>query len=140
MANKVQQFHNPAMKSERSYSYKPLLIGAVIKTLCEQKHITPAELAKRVGVNKGNIYRLFTTRTMALPMLFKMSEALDENLLLHYHPNVKPLPNPLQAECEQLKAENEQLKQSVLQLQTLTDENKILKAQLDVLREVMKAK
>ena len=140
MANKVQQFSNPALKSDKRYSYKPHLIGSVIKTICEQKHITPSELARRVGVDKGNIYRLFTTRTMAMPMLFKMSEALDENLLLHYHPNVKPLPNPLQAENEQLKTENEKLKQSLLQLQAVADENKTLKAQLEVLREVMKAK
>ncbi len=73
-------------------------------------------------------------------MLFTISEALEENLLLMFQPNVKPLPNPLQAELDKLKAENEQLKAQLKELAPITDENKVLKGQLEVLKEVMKGK
>ena len=133
MAQKPQKSIASASTGLRIYSYKPHLIGAVIKTLAKEKHITPSELAKRVGVDKGNVYRLFKARYMAIPMLFKMSEALGENLLFQYHPNLKPLPNPLELE-------NAQLKEQLLRLNDLSEENKVLKAQLDVLREVMKGR
>jgi cell shape-determining protein MreC len=75
---------------------------------------------------------------MSIKMLLNVSEALDENLLLQFHPNVAPLPNPLKEQNEQLKAENAALKESLAQFQLLAEENKALKAQLDILREVMK--
>lgn len=127
-------------KPNPSYAYKPAGIGGVIKKISEEKHITPVELEKRMGIIHRNIYRIFKSKTMSMKMLFTASEALEENLLLHFHPNVKPLPNPLQAELDQLKAENENLKAQLNELKPLADENKVLKGQLDILREVMKGK
>jgi cell shape-determining protein MreC len=49
-------------------------------------------------------------------------------------------PHPLEAEIINLREENIQLKQQLTTLQTATEENKLLKAQLEVLREVVKSR
>jgi hypothetical protein len=127
-------------KPNPSYAYKPVHIGMLIKKISLEKHITPVELEKRMGIKHRNIYRIFNCRTMAMPMLLKASEALGENLLLYFHPNVPLLPNTLQEENKRLQKENEELKQQLSELTPLVDEVKTLRAQLDILREVMKGK
>jgi len=127
-------------KPEPSYASKPFSIGAVIKRISEEKHITPIELEKRMGLIHQNIYRLFKAKTLSMKQFFAVSEALEENLLLLFHPNVKPLPNPLQAELDQLKAENEILKAQLNEAKRILLDNTVLKGQLDVLKEVMKGK
>ena len=123
-----------------SYASKPAAIGVVIKRIAEEKGIASAELERRIGFDHRNVYRLFKAKTLSIKMMFTVSEALEENLLLMFQPNVKPLPNPLLAELDKLKAENEQLKAQLKDLAPLTDENKVLKGQLEVLKEVMKGK
>src|SRR5688572_24293675 len=98
-------------KPQPSTAYKPSMIGPVIKQICIEKHITPVELARRLGLQHRNIYRLFKSRQMAMPMLFKMSEALGENLLLRYHPNVPVPADTKEADIQRLQKENEELKE-----------------------------
>jgi len=116
------------------------MIGPVIKRIAEEKNILPSELERRLGMSDRNIYRLFRAKTLSMKQFFAVSEALEENLLLHFHPNVKPLPNPLEAVLDELKAENETLKAQLKELSPLASENIVLKGQLDVLKEVMKGK
>ncbi len=123
-----------------SHASKPAMIGPVIKRMAEEKNILPSELERRLGMSDRNIYRLFRAKTLSMKQFFAVSEALEENLLLHFDPNVKPLPNPLQAELDELKAENETLKAQLKELSPLASENIVLKGQLDVLKEVMKGK
>ncbi len=123
-----------------SLASKPYKIGSVIKQVSEEKHISPMELERRLGLTHRNIYRIFKSKQMAVPMLMRMSEALGVNLFLEYCPNVPPVAEPLQIENERLKQENEQLKKQLRELSPLVDENKVLKGQLDILREVLKAK
>ncbi len=130
----------PAKPSGASYAYKPFSIGAFIKNKLEEKRITPVQFAQMLGVTRSNVYRLFERKWMSVQQLLRISEILGENLLLQYHPNVKPQPHPLQAENAQLKTENELLKQQAVQNQNLEEENKILKAKLEVLEKVMMAK
>ncbi|MES2621364.1 MAG: hypothetical protein V4615_10995 [Bacteroidota bacterium] len=143
MVNRNQKEKGAAttwQKPNPSYAYKPFAIGAVIKTVTKEKNITPVELERRMGFTHRNIYRLFKSRSQNMAMLLKASEALGENLLLHYHPNVPPLPNPLQAENKRLQKELEGLKQRLNELTPLVDEVKVLKGQLDILRDVMKGR
>ena len=121
-------------------AYKPFKIGPVIKQICQEKHITPMELERRMKLEHRNVYRLFNSKQMAMPMLFKVSEALGVNLLLEYHPNVPPVPNPLKAENTELKKENAEHKQQLMEMNALRDEVKVLKGQLHILQEVMKGK
>jgi hypothetical protein len=123
-----------------NHAYKPLKIGPVIKQICEEKHITPMELERRMKLEHRNVYRLFNSKQMAMPMLFKVSEALGVNLLLEYHPTVPPVPNPLKAENAELKQENAELKQQLNEMNALRDEVKVLKGQLHILQEVMKGR
>ena len=127
-------------KPHPSYAYKPLNIGTVIKNISEKKRITPIQLEKRLGLANRNVYRFFKSKQMSLPMMLKMSEALEENLLSYYHPNVKPAADALKDENALLRAENEQLKAQLLQLNELQKQNIVLQAKLEVLSEVMKTK
>ena len=122
------------------YSYKPFSIGPLIKHIVKEKRINRHQLAERLNIEKNSVYKIFNLKHPDILYLMRLSEALDENLLLEYHPNVKPKPNPLEAENLQLKTENTQLKAQVTALQNATEENKLLKAQLDVLKEMIKGK
>lgn len=123
-----------------SFAYKPFSIGTEIKRIAQEKNISPIELEKRIGLTHRNIYRIFKAKHMAIPMMFRMSEALGVNLLLEYHPNVPPVADPLKEENARLTKENTELKRQISELKQLVDENIALKAKLEVLLEVMKGK
>lgn len=123
-----------------SSGFKRFQIGPYIKEVAISKHITPRELANRTGIDKHNIYRIFKAKQMAVKNLLKFSEALEENLLEKYYPDVPGKEHPLQAEVIHLRSENANLKKQLAVLQNASEENKILKAQLEVLREVVRAK
>ncbi len=77
---------------------------------------------------------------MPLPKLMKISELLQENLLLHYHPNVPPLPNPLLAELNAVKAQLKEQMELRTKMQQTAEENIRLKAQLEILERIMAKK
>ena len=97
---------SPDAGSGANYAYKPLLIGAVIKSKAEEKKLKPKDVAAYLGIKTRQVYRIYKMKYVDMPMLFKCSEMLQENLLLEYHPNVKPLPNPLQEVVDRLSSYN----------------------------------
>ena len=115
---------------DANHAYKPLYIGLVIKETLAGQGITPVQFAEKIGVNKRNIHRLLRAKWLSMPKLLKYSEVLNRNLLLEYHPNIEPQPNPL-------LAENEALKKELATLKNYEQENMILKAKLEVLEKVM---
>jgi len=131
---------NPINTPQPQAIHKPFHMGTYVKTRAEQLHIAPVELGKRLGITYGNVYRIFNQKQMSLKMMLKASEVLGENLLEKYHPNVPMKPHPLETEIVKLREENTQLKQQLTALQTAAEENKLLKAQLEVLREVVKSR
>jgi cell division protein FtsB len=125
---------------EGMYLVKPLSIGAVIKQIVFEKRIPRSELAARLKMKQRSVYRIFNLKHPKILHLLRLSEAIDENLLLQYHPNVKPIANPLEAENTQLKSEIAQLRQQLIDYHKTSEENKLLKSQLDVLKEMIKGK
>ena len=67
-----------------SFAYKPHFIGPVIKTILKEKRMAPKDLAAHLGISKRNIHRIFTVKYLSMPLMFKVCEALQENLLLQY--------------------------------------------------------
>ncbi len=130
----------PVINSHERYSFSPLSIGAVIKSIVTEKRISNRDLAPALNTSMGNINRLYKARTMTLRKLLKVSELLQENLLLRYHPNVPPVENPLKAENEALKKEVAELKEQLKRKEELERENTVLNAKVEVLEKVLSAK
>ena len=116
-------------------AYKPMLIGAIIRECCKSANISPKQLAEQLGIEHRSSYRLFYRKEVSLPLLLKLSEIVQKNLLLHYHPNVPPLPNPLQAQIDALTQEVTDLRYTKKIVTRLQQENVALIKECNIFRE-----
>ncbi len=126
----------PKVDPSSKYSYSPFSIGFEIKKIAVEKRIANDDLSRALSITNRNINRLFKAKIMSMKKLLKVSEVLQENLLLRYHPNVPPVANPLQEENNALKTENEELKEHLKQTRQTAEENIRLKAQLEILERL----
>src|SRR4051812_36045699 len=99
-----------------SYAYKPSRIGAVIQEHITRLNISVQTVAEFMDVTERTVNRWYTRAYLSFPQVLRLSELLQVNLLLEYHPNVKPLPNPLQADLDKNKGYAEDREELVNQV------------------------
>ncbi len=126
--------------SGANYAYKPLYFGKLVKEKARLKQMSNQEVADYLEMNVRSIPRYFRKKTPTLDDLFQCSEMLQEDLLLEYHPNVKPLPNPLQEENDRLRSyvkddETYKGKYEALQKKVI-----VLEGQIELLERMVKEK
>ncbi|HAT67866.1 MAG TPA: hypothetical protein DCS66_25245 [Flavobacteriaceae bacterium] len=104
-------------------------IGKLIRTYIKKHHIAKSAIARKMDRNRATVERLVKRPSIQLAILWEISEILQYNFIADvaaqlpntYGNNVPDHTLPLQEE-----------------LQTLKEENKILKAQLDAFKEVLR--
>ena len=128
---------NNGKQTGENFGYKPFKIGPLLEQKAEQKNLNSKQIAALLPCDYRNVYKIFQQTMLSLPKLLRWSEILDENLLLLYSPNVKPLPNPLQAELDKQKAYVKDLEARLANYEKLLMENKSLKDQVKVLLEAI---
>lgn len=121
-----------------TYAYEPPLMGAVLKQKAEALNLKPRAIAPLLNKEYRSIYKIYKRRRLRIPELFKWSEILGENLLLLIHPNIKPLPNPLQEEFDKLKALVKYLEGVEVERDQLKTRCIKLEAKIEVLEEQLK--
>ena len=124
-------------QSTPNYAYKPKKIGAIIKTLMVVNYKSKKELAAFTKVTVRVVGDWFHFDFISIPRMLQLSEFFGENLLLRYHPNVKPLPNPLQEELDKVKGYVKHLEGVELKYEKVLMENKSLRDQIDLLKEML---
>jgi len=68
-------------------SYKKIHIGKLIQTFVRENHINSAELARRIGKTRQNVYDLYKRDDIEVKLLLAISEALNHNFLEDIHPH-----------------------------------------------------
>ncbi len=112
-------------------------IGAVIETIMTAKNISKETIATLMGVTVRCVEKWLDSRFLPIQRMLKLSEVLGENLLLHYHPNVKPLPNPLQQELDKQISYVKNFDGMEERLNRTLTENIKLRAERDLLKEML---
>src|SRR5260221_385907 len=106
-----------------SYAYKPKLIGPVIAEIMERKQIDIKTIASKMDVTEHTVRNWLTYEYLSVDIMMQLSELLDQDLLLEYRSNVKPLPNPLQEELDKKNGylkEMEEIENENARLKTIT--------------------
>ncbi len=108
-----------------------------IKNKAEEKKLKPKDVAGYLGIKPRQVYRIYKMKHVDMPMLFQCSEMLQENLLLEYRPNVKPLPNPLQEENDRLHSYVKDDESYKGRYEALQKKNLMYEAQIEVLEKLV---
>jgi hypothetical protein len=92
-------------------------------------------------MERGSIYRLYKrAHPKNLQIILDLSRVLDENLLVLFHPEVKPLPNPLQAELDKYKGYEAGNKERERIHELTLEENRSLRSKLEMATDLLKGK
>ena len=113
MAKKTNPKNNPANPSSESvinYASKPRLIGAVIKNIVDQKRLDEQEIADRMNRTLHTMRTWYKMEYLPVPIMMELSPLLGENLIAHYHPDIKPAPDPCAALQRQIDALKQEMK------------------------------
>ncbi len=113
-------------ESKKDKIIKPPHIGEMLKKYCDEKRIRKAAWSRHQGVRKETITSYFKKESMQISTLFTICQVLNFNFFKAIADALPPeMPpqkaNPMQAELDQIKKENEALKM----------ENEILKKLLN---------
>lgn len=122
------------------YTLAPAAIGAVLKEKAAGMALTPKIIAEKIGINKRSIYGIYKRKYLTIPEMNQWSEVLNENLFTLYHPNVKPLPDPRDAEIEKLKGYVKHLEDVENKNGILKNHNIKLEAKIELLMEQLDKK
>jgi hypothetical protein len=93
-------------------------IGEILKKYCSEKRIYKAAWARHQSVRKSTVTGYFKKKSMQISTLFTISQVLKYNFIRQVADMLPPeypphAANPLQAEVEALKKENEKLKDEI---------------------------
>src|SRR5947207_244468 len=88
----------------------PVQIGTVIKKVMEDKNVSSAELASRLGVHPGSISRIFTYRHMHSSLLQKLSQALGHDFFKYFSQDIRVERPEAEKQMEQIRKEMDQLR------------------------------
>lgn len=114
----------------------PFSIQKMIKENLNVQHITPTQLARRLGMNPISVHQMLDRPGMQVKRLWSICTALNLNIFQalaneigidHYIPKVEEQ----NAEINHLKAEMEELKKEI---ELLENENKTLKEVITLLK------
>lgn len=101
-------------------------IGQVIRAILKQKNMTVRDLKAPLGRKGGAIYYHLRQKYLPVPLLLRLSEILDVNLLQYYQPKISQ-PNRGAEDLKKAMNENDRLSQELT----------LLKKENEVLREVI---
>lgn len=68
---------------------KQIHIGSIIKEKFEASEHTVAWFARKINYDRTNIYRIFDRESIDTELLMKISEALNFDFFIYYHPTIK---------------------------------------------------
>jgi hypothetical protein len=99
-------------------------IGEMLKKHCKEKRIYKAAWARHQKVNHATIFGYFKKKTMQVSTLFTISQVMKYNFIRQIADALPPefpphAANPLQAEVDALKKENEKLKDEIAVLRSV---------------------
>lgn len=118
-------YGNKELLGEQNAADQPH-IGKVIKLVMEKKRMKVADLKHALGRKGGAIYYILRQKYIPVPMLLRISELLDENLLEFYKPKISQ-PSLGKKEATDLREE----------IARLHEEMKLLKKENEIFREVL---
>ena len=105
------------LHTTENYGFEPPRIGPLLKQKAETLKLKPKHVAPLVDRETESIYRIYKRKYLTMPEMKTWSEALRENLLPLYHPNIKPLPTAeeaLRKELEEVKKERDELRNDLV--------------------------
>ena len=73
--------------------YKEVHLGKLIQTFVKENNINSAELARKVGKTRQNIYDLYKRDDMEVKLFLTISEALHHNFIDELYPSNKKTSN-----------------------------------------------
>ena len=104
------QLLNKTAQPGINYASKPRLIGSIIEAIVKQKGLDEKEIAAKVKTTPDNFKRWYKRRILTIEQLMDLSEALGENLISLYIPNLPPPPDPCAALQRQIEALKQEMK------------------------------
>jgi len=122
---------------EHDYSRKPKHIGQLVRQLAAESGYDKKYMGAKLNLHFRYIYRFYESDITDINRLIELSDIFNRNLLLEYHPNVKPLPNPLQQELDDAKEKLSEMDVLERKNELLKKENLELKAQNDAYRDML---
>jgi hypothetical protein len=128
------------MAKTNQYSYKPYKIGAVIKQIMAEKQLDKKVIAQQLGITLRAFELWYDREYLPMEEMLQLSELIDYNLVHEYHPNVKPLPNPLQAQLDEARDQLREL--DILKRETamLKTKNNRLEGENDIMLRLLEKK
>ena len=73
--------------------YKKVHLGKLIQTFVKENNINSAELARRIGKTRQNIYDLYKRDDMEVKLFLTISDALQHNFIDELYPSNKKTAN-----------------------------------------------
>jgi plasmid maintenance system antidote protein VapI len=64
-------------------------IGNIIKAKFEESEHTVAWFARKINYDRTNIYRIYERESIDTDLLMKISEVLNFDFFIYYHPKIK---------------------------------------------------
>ncbi len=120
-----------------SRAYKPFLIGSVIKTVMEEQHKKIEDVAKFMDVDKRTVRNWLVSAFLPVPIILKLSEFFNKNLMLQYHPDVDDPENPLAPVVAKLQKEKEELLEVKEELREAKEEILKLEGKLEEAEKII---
>lgn len=128
---------NNVSGSNHSYASKPAKIGAVIATQMAEQKISKQMVADYMGKTTKTIDNWLKRVYLPIPEMMELSKLFKKDLMALYRPDVKPEPNPLQAELDKQKGYVKSLEGTETKNEKLRTENKSLRDQIELLKELI---
>ena len=70
-------------------NYKKIHVGKLIQTFVKENNVNSAELARKVGKTRQNIYDLYKRDDIEVKLFLAISEALQHNFMVDLLPSEK---------------------------------------------------
>ena len=69
--------------------YKKIHLGKLIQTFVRENHINSAELARKIGKTRQNVYDLYKRDDMEVKLFLTISDALNHDFVKDIYPQNK---------------------------------------------------
>ncbi len=134
----------PVSENGINYASKPLLLGAVVKNIIDTNGLDEKIVAKQMGITLRTLRNWYTREYLLPDIMFDLSAVLGENLFAHYHPNLKPKPDPAVELRKELAAERQEIIRLENELRTSRElgikQDGVIEALKELLADAVKRK